>query len=373
METWEQRAEDFSRWIYSAPLEAAGKSIRQHAKDLGVQPKTYAGWMDATDNTSYIWQANKSFDILGINPLYYYGVVLHPEMAGVNDNPPIDQKREALRLFVSDTLEEEVQLLHWLHFGDHGASWERLLQVCIADTHLPMDDRVKSTKHLCQLYRYAQENGQLMGNPVIQPNAALVESATAIGHRAVIGGASGYVAIPSDQEYYKGRIGRLLQFCREKSGYSKETIAGLNRCRVETISNYEAEISYPNFFKLKELLSSMGMPVFQLLYNEMYPAEINIQAIGTTSRERAELMHCAATEPEQMIDWVTFLILGQHGGSWHCYLHKMAMFASLPPQLRTGFANFATTSYEMAQAMGRVVCPDQADPQIDDLRLYYGK
>lgn len=367
-ETREERAEVFSRIVYQWPLDVKGKSVRQHAKDMGVTPKTYTGWMDASDNTSYIWDANRSFEILGINPLYYYGAFLHPEMRNVNRKPSIDHQRLALEMYVRDTTEEEIQVLHWLRFGDHGAVWKHMLQIFVADAHLPMEYRVLSTNYIAAMYDHAKAAGILVGNPLIEANEKIVVNAMNSGKTAVIGGSGGYVAIPSQKEYYEGRIGSLLEYCRIKGGVTKEKMAGDNNCRVETITNYERSISYPNFFVLTELIRSTGLPVFPILYGEMYQHPINREYMNRMSKEREELIRAAQTEPEQIITWVIFMILGQHGGSWHCMLHKMAMFARLPSPARIKIAEFISTQYDMAYNTDRIVCQNQANPKLDELR-----
>lgn len=373
-ESYDERAKEFSYRIYSLPLEVTNISIRSHAKDINVAPKTYANWMDGSGNTSYIWDANKSFAKFGINPLFYYGSYLHPEIRNANIKPTMEHQRIALKLFLSDTTEEEIQLLHYLKFERHDGKWRHLLQICVADAHLPMDDRVKSTTYICHLYKNSEKEGKLVWNNIVRPNYELVKNATMIGHNAVLGGISGYIGIPSEKEFYVGRISKILQFCREKSHMSKEDMAAAAKCRIETLNNYENDTSYPNFFRLTELIRATGLPVFEVLYGEMYPHPINQTVIGTVSKERQELIDSVDSDADQDVTWLAFLILGQHGGSWHCYLHKIAMLVSLPNNLREDFASFVSVSYRMDACMNRIVCKNQADPKLDQLKIeYYGK
>lgn len=364
-ESFEERAREFSYRVYSLPLEVTNTSVRAHAKDIKFSAKTYSGWMDGTGNTSYIWDANKSFASLGINPMYYYGSYLHPEMRDVGIKPSLDQQRMALRLFLQDTTEEEIQLLHYLKYRNTSISWHDLLQICIADAHLPMDDRVKSTMYLCNLYRDASINHETKWDSEILPNCDLVKNATMIGHRAVLGGVTGYVAIPSEKDFYVGKISKIIKFCRYRSKKSKEEIAAFARCRVETLNNYESDFSYPNFFRLTEIIRATGMPAFEVLYGEMYPHPINALSIGKVSKERSELINDVLKDPDKDVTWLSFLILGQHGGSWHCYLHKMAMIAGLPQKFRNDFSGFVSVSYKMDSYMDRIVCKNQAEPQLD--------
>lgn len=366
-ETRAQRAKEFSYRMCTLPLADCNVSIRAHARNMNLRPNTYADWMNGSENTPFIWDVHKSFALLGLNPMWYYGSYFHPEVREIDRDANPEALRTAVQLFLVDTTEEEILLLHHLRFSMGKSRWHHLLQICVADAHLPMDDRVKSTEYLTHMYKYTDIRNLSLCDDV-KPNVELVKSASVIGKTAVIHGKSGYVGIPTTKEFFVGKIGHLLSFCREKGGVTKEYMAYINGCRVETISNYEAEVSYPNCFKLAELIRSTGLNPFQLVYGEMFPHPANIPSIGKTSKERSDLIDAARTDPEDEITWLLFLILGQHGGSWHCYLHKMAMLASLPDETQEQFDNFVAITYEMDSVLGRTVCNGKADPGIDSLK-----
>lgn len=167
----------------------------------------------------------------------------------------------------------------------------------------------------------------------------------------------------------ESRFAQIWATSRADAGKSQDYMAKGLGVSKKTIQNWENGVTAPDFFMGSKWFQVLGMnPVpyylsflFPNLFDGISPEddddEIEKALIAlirnSTSVEKRELL---------------FLMAGRHGSSWYSLLQMFTAHCHTSMKSRIGVARNILDNYEIEQATGQLVCPENVKPDIEMLR-----
>ena len=161
------------------------------------------------------------------------------------------------------------------------------------------------------------------------------------------------------------RFSKIWWKSRADSGKSQEYIAlGLGVSK-KTIQNWEKGVSAPVLFQSAQWFELLGQNPIHYYMNFLFPDDFDGLS-DQTDDEKIEkvLIHCVqemrALEKRQLL----FLMVGQHGSSWHSLLQLFTAHCHTSLKSRVAMAGLIGNNFEMEKITGDLVCQDNIMPDM---------
>ncbi len=135
----------------------------------------------------------KWFVCCGIAVRRYIDACLYPGLVKrLEDDPSDADKRYVLIEHIQEAHPEEIDLLCYLIYGDHGSDYLAVLCEVLANLHTPLRDRVAICRSITGHYEMAQATGTDPDPNGIQPNMQILYQAQDCGEAAAMKQNSAY-------------------------------------------------------------------------------------------------------------------------------------------------------------------------------------
>lgn len=166
---------------------AAGVSQELMAEKLGVGVKMIRHW-EQGNPAPRINEARDYLRSLGISAQLSERKFADPETYdGLERFDDADKARAALVDYIAHVApDDEVLKEAFLRFGDHGSSWEALLEMYVADAQCPLPERMAVASCISGNYQRARLMGRIIYPDKPQPNIKLLDRAIEACREAII-------------------------------------------------------------------------------------------------------------------------------------------------------------------------------------------
>lgn len=167
----------------------------------------------------------------------------------------------------------------------------------------------------------------------------------------------------------KKRFAKIWCSSRADAGKTQEYMAQGLGVSIKTVQNWENGVTSPDLFMGSEWFRVLGnnpLPYYlSFLFPDLfdglspeYDDAVIEQALtalirNSTSVEKRELL---------------FLMAGSHGSPWYSLLQMFTAHCHTSMQSRVNVARSILDNYEMDEATGNLVCPDNVRPDTGMLR-----
>lgn len=164
------------REIWLKSRADSGMTQEWIAMELGVSKKTVQNWEKGISCPT-LFQSMEWFRVLGLNPCTYIIGCIYPELYTedfLNEEETLTA--ELISHIERMSITEKKQLLFLLK-GNHGSSWEPLLQMITAHCHTNLKSRVLVATQIMNSYEMDSKNNQLYCEGDVLPNLDILNSA----------------------------------------------------------------------------------------------------------------------------------------------------------------------------------------------------
>lgn len=162
------------------------------------------------------------------------------------------------------------------------------------------------------------------------------------------------------------RFSRIWWQSRYDAHVTQEKLAlGLGVSR-KTIQNWEKGISSPTLFESMEWFRILGLNPMPYYMSYLFPDDVG-DIKGSDGDDRIEdaltvlVDQLPATAKRQLL----YILFGNHGSSPTAVLNLMNAHLQCPIRDRISHAVHITENYEINEAMGSIVRPDNVKPNVD--------
>ena len=165
----------------------AGKSQDYMAKALGVSKKTIQNWEEGYSCPSqamgFDW-----FQALGLEAMPYYLDILFPDTFKGKDKQITDEEVETALISLIHALRPtDKRKLLFIMYGEHGSSFNELLEMLTAHFHTPDENRITVAQNVCTNYEVAEATGTIIAPERIRPNIPVLKNAIIKKRNKILG------------------------------------------------------------------------------------------------------------------------------------------------------------------------------------------
>lgn len=129
----------------------------------------------------------KWFVCCGVAVKRYIDACLHPGLLdGLSDDASISDKRYALIKHIEEVHSQEIEMLYYLIYGNHGSDYLAVLCEVLANLHTPLRDRVSICRTVTGHYEMARATGTDVDPDGTQPNMEILYQAQDCGEAAAM-------------------------------------------------------------------------------------------------------------------------------------------------------------------------------------------
>ncbi len=157
------------------------------AKALGVSKKTVQNWEEGYSCPSqamgFDW-----FKALGLEAMPYYLDILFPDIFEGKDKQITDDEVESALISLIHALRPtDKRKLLFIMYGEHGSSFNELLEMLTAHFHTPDENRITVAQNVCTNYEVAEATGTIIAPERIRPNIPVLKNAIIKKRNKILG------------------------------------------------------------------------------------------------------------------------------------------------------------------------------------------
>lgn len=172
--------------------------------------------------------------------------------------------------------------------------------------------------------------------------------------------------IPDDR---KKRFARIWSKSRRDAGKSREFMANGLGISVKTVQNWENGNTFPDLFSGSEWFRVLGMNPIPYYLAYLFPDMFDGIAPEDGDDDISEALmlyirNLTGAEKRELL----YLIAGHHGSSWYSLLQMFTAHCHTTMKSRVNAARMILENYEMEEACGELVCPENIAPDLGILR-----
>lgn len=164
------------------------------------------------------------------------------------------------------------------------------------------------------------------------------------------------------------RFAKIWWKSRADAGISQEALAfelGVSR---KTIQNWEKGTTAPSLFQGTEWFRVLGLNPMPYYLAYVFPDEAEgIKASDSDERINEALLSCVTALPEKAKRQLLYLLIGEHGSSSAAVINLLNAYLQLPMLDRYKQAASIASCYEVEEELGRLVCPNNVQPDMKKL------
>ena len=165
------------------------------------------------------------------------------------------------------------------------------------------------------------------------------------------------------------RFSKIWWQSRADSGKSQEYMAlGLGVSK-KTIQNWEKGITSPDLFQSSEWFRLLGLNPLHYYLEFLYPDAFSSDS-GKIDEERTEEMLISLIKQNTPMEkrQLLYLMSGKHGSSWYALLQMFTAHCHTSMQSRSAAARLIADNYEVERDNGKLICPDDLQPDLPLLK-----
>lgn len=165
------------------------------------------------------------------------------------------------------------------------------------------------------------------------------------------------------------RVAQMLKVSRYRSELSQEQIAKLLNVSKKTVQNWEAGITCPSFIQVFDWLNATNQPPYPYMMAYLHTSQIAVPDVTAEGEAIKKALHTQIDSiNEHSHKKLLYCLTGKHGSSPDGALDAFTCFLHLPLIARISMAEAVCTNYELAEATGKIVCPDSVKPNTELLK-----
>lgn len=164
------------------------------------------------------------------------------------------------------------------------------------------------------------------------------------------------------------RFAKIHYDARINAKRSQEYMALELGVAKKTVQNWERGISSPSFFQSLQWFRALNTNPFPHYMAVIYPDKV----AGVKASDPDEKIEEAFNALIQNISIndkraLLYLYYGKHGSSPHSIIQLLLAHLHTPITSRLANAFLITQLYELNKHLGRIICPDNIQPDLEDL------
>lgn len=155
---------------------------------------------------------------------------------------------------------------------------------------------------------------------------------------------------------------------RVKAHRTQEWMAKELDITRKTVQNWESGVSSPSFFQSLEWFRVLNINPFSYYLSLIHPYELNIKP--GDSDEKVEKAFETLIKDISIDDKraLLYLYYGDHGSNPYSVIQLMLAHLHLPILPRVDNAHAALHKYEIYKAMDELICKDNIQPNVEELK-----
>lgn len=163
------------------------------------------------------------------------------------------------------------------------------------------------------------------------------------------------------------RVARFLAEIRELAGLKQTEMAKKLGVSRRTVQAWETGESFPKFSKLIQWIHITNQSPIRILQEIAAPVFDNIKGSDEDNRVEDALTNRVRSLRIREKRGLLFLLYGNHGSSVYAFLQLCVAYLHCPMGDRQNIAMQVINNYKNAKAMGRIVAPDNIEPDMQAL------
>ena len=161
------------------------------------------------------------------------------------------------------------------------------------------------------------------------------------------------------------RFSKIWARSRADVGKTREYMAKGLGISKKTVQNWENGVTAPDLFMGSEWFHVLGInPVpyyLSFIFPKLFDGIVPEDEDEVISQALMDLVkNSTAKEKRQLL----FLMAGQHGSSWYSLLQLFTAHCHTSMRTRANVARMVLDNYEIEEATGTLVCPENVRPDI---------
>lgn len=166
---------------------------------------------------------------------------------------------------------------------------------------------------------------------------------------------------------YNDLCAEILQDLRRTAGLSKAKMALEMQVDERTYSRYEDGSSAPTLPAFLNLLDQIDAPVMNTIVRHLYPETFESSA-GAAQLRKVLSDYILTGASDRSIQEMAYLIYGPHGSPLEAQLQLFTAIDHLPMDSRLLIAKMALNMWEIENARGGLINPENVQPDMELLR-----
>ena len=165
------------------------------------------------------------------------------------------------------------------------------------------------------------------------------------------------------------RFAKIWWKSRADSGKSQEYMAMGLGVSKKTIQNWEKGITSPDLFQGSEWFYLLGLNPLHYYLEFLYPEAFATDA-SDEDDEMVETLLLNIIKQNTSIEkrQLLYLMAGNHGSSWYALLQMFTAHCHTSMQSRAAAARLIADNYDVEHDNGKLICPDDIQPNMQVLR-----
>lgn len=170
-----------------------------------------------------------------------------------------------------------------------------------------------------------------------------------------------------DKLDFSARLADVLRRSREDCDKSQEYMARALGVSKKTVTNWETCLSSPSVVKFWEWFHVLNVQPTPYIRRLVFPDRDHVNANSCSEDIEALLIDLVKTQSEESKKQLLYLLSGEHGSSPTALLNMITAHLQSPLRDRINIAMGISTNYKLAQLTGKIVCPENVQPDMNIL------
>lgn len=346
---------------------SAGFSRKAMGMLLGISESTVKAWEDGQSSPT-LFEMIKWLNLTGYSYFKYLLDFCWPDVFAAPSSKQSDGKSfDSLISYIMQVAgESEIEKIHFLTFGNHGAQWSALLDLTCAFISLDLNGRYLAGDIIQSAYDIAKATGT--ANPFryscCDIDHDMLKRAIAAAKAAQFAGKAGY-SLCDICQIDESTIPKMLEAVRIKSGLKRKDLAKALGKTERTIQNWES-VHCPPLIEMVLYLNAANQSVWSFIQCVMNSYDIS--SYGTLEKtHREEICSFLQSADKSTVAKMLFLINGAHGTNWPAVLESVFEYVCLPLPQRIIIAKNAFLAYQAKNRLNKLSQLENNLPDIANL------